>query len=304
MSYTDEELASLTDEEREALLEAGEDDTTSTLEQALEAAADKPDTEEEGQQDKQDEADTDNSGDTQAEEPAADEAQPADEAADQPDDAPVVADTKPAPLLVADAPADAEAKLSAIAEQKGALLTKFDDGEITAKEYQAELDKLAKEERAIEFAMHEAQLATKLRQQQEVNNWMQQVQSFTTKDHPEYSTSKVRWMALDAFVKEIGGDPANANLTGAQVLAEAHRRVVEDLGEVARKEVEQPAQKPLKGSKAAPPKTLAAVPAAESNTMEDGKWTALDRLAQADPLAFEEKLMKLSDAERDEYLSR
>lgn len=307
MSYTEEELNSLTDEEREALLEAGEDDTTTTLEDSLNMEASDGEKDEEADKGGKDQDDDkDEPQDAGATDAGDDNAGPDNDAStDQgPDAAPVVDNGKPAPLLVADAPADAEAKLEGIAQEKANLLTKFDDGEITAKEYQAAIDKLAKEERAIEFAVHEAQLAAKMQQQQEKNAWLTMAQEFTTKAHPEYSTSKVRYMALDSFVREIGSDPANAHMTGAQILAEAHRRVVEDLGEVQAVKATGNDGRPLKGSKAAPPKTLADVPAAESNTMEDGKWAALDRLAQADPLAFEDRLMKLSDAERDEYLSR
>lgn len=306
--YTEEELAGLTDEEREALLEAGGDDTTTTMEQSLEGAGDggqgEADKDGANKDDAQGAADKGGSDAGNAGDAGAGATVTTDEGGA--DDTQIVDTGKPAPLLIAEAPADADAKLAAIGEKKGTLLEQFDNGDITAKEYQSALDALNKEERTIESAVQKAQIAAEMRQQQEVNNWMGQVQTFTTKDHPEYSTSKVRWMALDAFVKEIGSNPANASMTGAQILAEAHKRVVEDLGEAQTKgkTATDGKQPPLKGSQAEPPKTLAKVPAAESNTMEDGKWAALDRLMQADPLAGEEKLMKLSEAERDEYLSR
>lgn len=308
MSYTEEELAGLTDEERAALEEAGDDDTTTTMEQSLEGADDgleKDQNAGEGGEAAQEGADK---GDGQADNAggAAGAGDDGGAAAGDANSAVGQADAgKPAPLLIAEAPADADAKLAAIGEKKGTLLEQFDNGDITAKEYQSALDTLNKEERTIESAVQKAQIAAEMRQQQEVNNWMGQVQTFTTQAHPEYSTSKVRWMALDAFVKEIGSDPVNASLTGAQILAEAHKRVVEDLGEVQSKgkATADGKQQPLKGSKAEPPKTLAKVPAAD-NAMDDNKWAAFDRLAATDPVALEEKLMKLSESERDEYLSR
>lgn len=309
--YTEDELAGLTDEERAALEEAGDDDTTTTMEQSLEGAdygLDKDQNGGKGGEAAQEGADK---GDGQAKDNGG--ADSAGGAAGAGDDGGATAGDangaldagKPAPLLIAEAPADADAKLAAIGEKKGALVEQFDNGDITATEYQTALDALNKEERTIESAVQKAQIAAEMRQQQEVNNWMGQVQTFTTQAHPEYSTSKVRWMALDAFVKEIGSDPANASMTGAQILAEAHKRVVEDLGEVQTKgkATTDGKQQPLKGSKAEPPKTLAKVPAAD-NTMDDNKWAAFDRLAATDPVALEEKLMKLSESERDEYLSR
>lgn len=312
--YTEDELDGLTDEERAALLEADAegDDTTTTLEDSLKGDTDG---EKEGDEGEEGAGDADQ-GDAEGE--ADNEGQDAGGAGADGDDASgadgedaannaTVADAiKPAPLLVADAPADAEARLAAIATAKNDLMAKVDDGEITIKEYQAELDKLSKEERSIERAVDKAQLAAEMRQQQEVNNWMQQVQDFTSKSHPEYSTSKVRWMALDTFVKEIGTDPANSHLNGAQILAEAHKRVVEDLGEAPTKGKAPAAegkQAPLKGSKAEAPKTLANVPAAQMNEMENSKWASLNRLRDTDPLAYEEKLMGMTEAQRDEYLA-
>lgn len=301
MSYTEEELAGLTDEEREALLGA-EDDTTTTMEESLEGAGD-------GEADKGG-ADKGNgeaaapdagqgaagSGNGGADDGAGD---------DTGTDAGATVDAgKPAPLLVAEAPADADAKLAAIGEKKNTLIAQFEDGDITAKEYQTELDKLAKEERTIERAVDKAQIAAEMTQQQETNAWLAQAQDFVTNKHPEYSKSQVRHMALDNFVKEIGRNPANASMTGAQILAEAHKRVVEDLGEAPAKKAAADASKPLKGSQAEPPKTLAKVPAAQGNDVDDGRWALLDRLASTDPEALEEKLMKLSEADRDAYLSR
>ena len=97
----------------------------------------------------------------------------------------------------------------------------------------------------------------------------------------------------------------SAQQANRAILEAAHKRVVEDLGEAgpAAKTVRKDGA-PLKGSKAAPPKTLAKVPASDNTDVNDGRWAALDRLRDADPLAHEEKLMKLSDSERDEYLAR
>lgn len=216
------------------------------------------------------------------------------------------------PLLVAEVPADAEARLKDISDKKADLLDRFDNGDITAKEYQTELDALNKDERGIERAVEKAQLAAEMKQQQEMGSWMQQVNAFTTNDHPEYSTSRSRWMALDTFVKEIASKPENANLDGREILRQAHELVVKDLGEAPKpagdgKKDEQDGKKkegqPLKGSKIEPPKTLGKVPAADNADIEDGKFAALDRLADSDPLAYEEKLYKMSATERDEYLA-
>jgi hypothetical protein len=212
------------------------------------------------------------------------------------------------PLLVAEAPADAEEKLKEISDKKGTLGDQFDNGDITAKEYQTQLDTLNREERAIERQVDKAQTASEMRQQQELNTWLGQVKTFTSHDHPEYSRSRSRWMALDAFVKEIGKDPQNDNLSAEQILELAHQHVVDDLGEapIAKaegKNAKNDEGRPLKGSKIEAPKTLTKVPASDSQEITDGKFSALDRLAERDPLALEEKLMRMSGADRDEWLA-
>lgn len=309
--YSEELLDGLTDEERAALNEP--DDTASTMEQAYDGA----DGKEEGQGEEGNPGANNAEGKAGGEDAGAADAGNGGDgddagkdgagAADANADAAAIQASQLAPLLVAEAPADAEAKLTEIGQKKSSLSDQFENGDITAKEYQSGLDALNREERGIERAVEKAQIAAEMRQQQETNNWLTQVNEFIGKTQPEYTSSRVRYMALDAFVREIGSDPANAGMTGAQILAQAHQRVVDDLGEV-KPTGGQPKTnadgKPLKGSKAQPPMTLGKVPAADNNTVEDGRWAALDRLRDSDPMAHEEKLMKLSEAERDEYLAR
>lgn len=306
--YDDEILDDLTDEERAALEEDEQDTPTNEAENVEAADEDQEQDKGEGQEDE--------SGGEDAGEEGAEDGEGAGDGDDAGDDAGADDDpegepeakadgkhTDPAvPLLVAEAPENADARLKEIADAKADLADKFDNGDITAKEFQTQLDDLNKQERAVERAVEKAQLAAEMRRQQEVNTWLSQVREFTSVQHPEYSQSRVRWIALDEFVKEIGSKPENANLTGPEILRMAHERVVADLGEAPSKGKQ--GSRPLKGSKAAPPKTLAKVPAADNTELENSRWAALDRLRETDPLLHEEKLMKLTDAERDEYLSR
>lgn len=306
-NYSEDLLKGLTDEERAALMEP--DDTTSTMENAFsgDEGGEKGAAAGEGGQGEAGEDKTQGNGAAGAgeggegDDPGQGDAAPAGADADNA----AVQAQQLAPLLVAEAPADAEAKLKDIGDKKAALTDQFDNGDITAKEYQTSLDALNKDERAIERDVQKAQLAAEMRQQQETNNWLTQVQEFVGKTQPEYSASKVRYMALDAFVREIGSNPENANLTGSQILAMAHKRVVDDLGEAtpAKTKAKQEGA-PLKGSQAQPPKTLGKVPAADNNDLNDGKYASLDRLMESDPIAFEEKLASMSPTERDDYLAR
>lgn len=250
------------------------------------------------------------------EEPA-DPADPADPApAEEPADPP--ADPAPAeppvpaeaPVFVAEVPADAEAKLADIASKKEALITQFDDGDITAKEYQKELDGLMKEERQIELAVHEAQLASKMEQQRQQNEWTATVNGFIT-ENPRYNpqTSPRMYQMLDMEVRAVASSDEFKSRTdstaGRLILQRAHENLAKELGFEAKPAGQQPAAK----EKAKPvpkpelPPSLHSAPAAEANDVTGGKYAVLDRLASTDPLAYEERLMKLSDAEREAYLS-
>jgi hypothetical protein len=336
MSKIDDEILSgLTDEERAALDEpdgagnltladslAGkgpQDDDTTTNDEP-ENVDTNPDadasTETAGDDDTDAAAETAGKPDAAA---AADAAAAGDDTRQAADDAQPV-DDAPAPLLVAEMPENADARMKEIGDKKGNLLEQHENGDITTREYQQQLDALNKEERELERAIDKARTAQELHQQQQINNWMGQVKDFTTKAHPEYAKSKVRYMALDTFVREVGSDPANANLTAKQILEKAHAKVQEDLGVVpgtaagktnttgktaADKTAElNAAGRPLKGSKAEAPKTLRDVPATAANdTGENGRWAALDRLQETDPEAHENKLMRMSADERDAYLA-
>lgn len=244
------------------------------------------------------------------------------------DDAAAAAYDAPAPILVAEMPENAEARMKEFGEKKTSLLEQHENGDITTKEYQTQLDALNKEERALEREIDKATTAQELHQQQQINHWMGQVKHFTTKIHDEYAKSKARYQALDMFVREVGSDPANANLSGPQILEKAHAKVIADLGEApkaktttttaaaaaaktgattdpkAKAKELNAAGRPLKGSKAEPPKTLRDAPAAAANdTGDSGKWAALDRLQETDPEAHENMVMRMSADERDQYLA-
>jgi len=146
---------------------------------------------------------------------------------DAADDANVEAD-RPAPLLIAQMPENAEARLKEFGDKKAALVDQFENGDITGKEYQTQLDALNKDERQLERDIDKAKTAAELNEQQERNAWESEVKRLTSKDHPEYHTSQVRWGALDMFVKQIAAE--ESNLSGPQLLAKAHAKVVADLG--------------------------------------------------------------------------
>lgn len=210
---------------------------------------------------------------------------------------------QPPPVLISQAPADAEAKLTEITTKKADLATKFDDGELSAKDYQVAMDALNKEERGIEMAVHEANIATKMQAQQARNTFLQEVQTFT--DGTLYKQSPLAWEALNAAVKSVGSDPANANLTARQILEKAHADVLKDpVLNSAFASAKQPGKAPGKKPAAEIPPTLGRMPSAEHTDTSGDKFASLDRLFERDPLAYEEAVGKLSASDREAYLAR
>lgn len=238
----------------------------------------------------------------------ADPADPADPVDPPADPATPPADPEPVPteqpVFVAQVPADAEAKLADIASKKEALITQFDDGDITAKEYQRDLDALMKEERQIEQALLEAQIAAKMEQQRQVNEWNATVGGFIA-ENPRYDpkTSPRMYKMLDAEVREVANSEEFKNRTdsaaGRLILQRAHENLAKELGF----EVKPAGKQQQKVPKPPLPPSLHTAPAAEASETSNGKWAVLDRLQATDPVGYEEALMKLSDRDREAYLS-
>ena len=203
-----------------------------------------------------------------------------------------------APILVAEAPTDAAERLAEIATKKNDLISQFDDGDITAKEYQQELDKLAKQERDIEFAVNKAQMAADMEKQRKYNEWLATVNGFLN-EHKFYKENPRLYRALDQEVKDVSATPEAANWDGNQILKKAHDNltVAFNLQPAGKSDTPTPVPKPTI------PPSLAKIPAADNNDMGGGKYAALDRLANTNPIAYEEAIAKMSDADRDAYLA-
>ena len=208
-----------------------------------------------------------------------------------------------APILVVNAPEDADGKLKDIATKKEELLAKFDDGDITTKEYQAELDALNKQEREVEWGIEKAKLASEMEAQRQANDWKATVDNFI-RENPRYSPEKApsMYQLLDIEVRRVAGTDEFKNRSdpgaGREILAKAHENIAKDLGFDAKPNKQKPA-----ASKPNLPPNLASVPAADQNDTQGGKYAVLDRMASTDPIAYEEALMKLPEGERNAYLA-
>jgi hypothetical protein len=278
----------LTDEERAALEDGDEDTgTTTTDEDGAGTTDDDTGTEAEAAAGEAEAGDGTANADTDAEGAA---------------EAPAPAEIKEpasAPLLVVESPADADDRLKTIATQKEDLITQFDDGEITAKEYQQQLDALAKQEREIERAMERAALAAEMEQQRLKNEWTSTVNAFI-EANAVYKENPRLYRALDQEVRDVANSEEGKTMSGARILAKAHENLAQAFGFAVKQPTGDKGKTIPRGET---PPSLHGVPAADANDVSGGKYSALDRLASTNPIAYEEALMKLPDSERDAYLA-
>lgn len=262
----------------------------------------------EGEEDGEEEGDTgkpDAGNSSEQETKKADDAESATSAEQAPADAeaanPQAQERKPRPVFEApDVPADVDDQIAAAKLAKIKLAEKFDEGEITAVEYAKQTEELNDFQRELENKRFKAQLAAESQQSRELDSWEETCSNFLSA-HPEISTSKLRYDSFDYAVRLVTGDQDNAALTGAQQLEKAYQTWVTELGI----QVDQPAQSVAKPDPRKPKvvPNIGSLPAAQANDTDDGKFAYLDRLADSDPLKYEATLAKLSDADREAYLS-
>lgn len=304
MAYTEEELAGMTEEERAALeelreMEEGASDDDPEVNPGEDGGAGDEGDDEDGEDDK-------GEGGNGAEDGAEDggnEGSDADDAGNGGgDDGDKSQAAGQAPIFVAEAPADAEAQLQKIAEDKAALVEKFDEGEITAKEYQQQLDNLGKQERAIERAVDKAQIAQDMENQRLINEREQTINGFLNEVGIPRDPNNLRFVTLDGAVRLVASSEEGANLGPREILQKAYDLCIEQ-GTLQPKKASKPEQqaeppKPKKPINA--PKTLASVPAAEISDTDSARFAHISRIK--DPDAREREFAKLSPAEQDAYL--
>ena len=293
-------LDAMTEEERAALLDDDDSDDAIVVLPGDEAADD-------------DEQDGDQSGDDEEAdkkaEPDADTNQPADDnLTDETAKAPEQQD-QPKPLFRAELPADLADKYAAIDTKEEELIAKFEDGDMTTREYNAELRKLNKERNDLEWLERKAELSQETAQQQQEDTWLTTVKAFLP-EHPAISESEENWSSFDQVLRTVTAVRINAGQAyGKAELERAYKIWADERGiEVKAPAAKEPDQKPAAKAPAAKneqkkelPPTLAKVPAASNEDTDDGKYAALERLADKDPQAYQEAIAKMSAAEYEQY---
>lgn len=284
MKYSESDLEGLTDEER-AMLEGEEDEGTDG------AGEDDGENQGGGEDDG-----AEGAGDAGAEADPAGDGGEGDEAEDEQVEAPA----SHAPILVAEAPEQAQERLQAISSQKADLRKKYDEGELTFDEYESKVETLDEERLEIRLALKEAETAAKIEQQRQINEREAQINGFLSEHNIKRDFSDLRFAALDTAVKVVASKEENADLGVREILQKAMDLCIEQ-GVIAAKVKPEAATAARPRKPIAAPPTLAHVPAADmTGTDEGNRFAYLDRL---DPVAREAAVSKLSPADLDAYLA-
>ena len=205
---------------------------------------------------------------------------------------------QPKPLFNADLPADIEAQRTALDEKEAAIDQQYDEGDILFTEHKQALRDINKQRNALDRAELKAELAAEAYQTQIDNSWQASQTAFFA-SHPELNTAnEVQMTALDHLVRqETKATLDKGGSIGVPELERAYTKYKQafNIEAAAPKQAKAPSAK----NEGVIPPNLGKLPAATANDTDDGKFAHLDRL---EGVAFEEALAKLSDAQRDEYL--
>lgn len=285
MSYTEDELALLSAEEREAIAEgkldaeaadgvAGDDDAGNASEGEGETTA---------------EASEAPAGEAESE-PKAEE--PKEEARD---------DTFVHHYQAATVD-NYDAKVADIAAQKVELRRKLNEGDIDMDAYESAKDAIVAQEMSLREQKIKADIAAEQADQSSKARWLWDQEQFFAAEANAIYQDKYLLAAFDAAVRDLGADDANANQKGAWFLKEADK-MVRSRFNIGKQEVtQQPAPKQQEVRKpdlSVVPKTLAHLPAADiPQTGDVDEFAHIDRLTG---LELEKAVARMSEAERERY---
>lgn len=192
-------------------------------------------------------------------------------------------------------------QIDALEKKKDELTDKFDDGELTGKEYRAELRTIDNQLDGLKTQ----RLAAEIGKTNAVQHYFDvTVPDFLAK-HSEYEKGSILHAMLEAEVKKL--QVQSQNPLNPAILERAHEnltaQVTKAYGVKPSAQNKQAGAKPAAAAREVVP-TLGTVPAADANDDADGgEFAYLDRLANSDVEKYEQELAKLSDEKRDRYLA-
>jgi hypothetical protein len=206
------------------------------------------------------------------------------------------------PVLVAQIPEGTVERLAAIGDEKKAITAKFDDGDLTASEMNAELDALNREERKLERVIDRAEIATDLENQRITNDRTKEISTFLSDVGIPNNPQNLRFQTLNQAVIQVASDPVNATLGATAIMQKAHELCVKEgvLPPKAGKAEVPGAKAPTPPKILNAPPTLAGVPASDIAATEENRFAHLNRM---NPDQREAAFGKMSEADQNAYLA-
>lgn len=307
--YTQDELAALTEEEREGLAELEAEEAEDAGGDADEGdAAEGEETAGDGGDAADPEAGEGDSVEKAAPEADAEAQHRQEEAATTEPEAEARAAEPAPPQPVRDYgyPENYDQRVADIDAKRDDLAQKLDDGDISGREFNAqsrELDRQAQD-------LREQRLRAELARDRDLDAWQANVGRFLA-EHPQYEAGSFLYNVLDGEVtrlqKSVGGslDPALLQQAHANILAQMRGAApAAEPAKPAAKPVVPPAPAAKAAAKPKPaiPPTLAHVPAAATEeTGETSAYAYLDRLAGTDHARYLAELQKLTPEQLERY---
>lgn len=300
-------LANLTEEER-AALEAPDGDSEHQevdLEQVAAQQQQQQQQEEEQDTDPDKKPDLEKDGKPEEQQQEEQQAQQEQQKAQQPEA------VTPQPVFKPVATEELKAKYDDIDKREEELIEKFEEGDLTTREYNAQLRALNKERGDLDWLQRKDELNRESVEQLVVRQWTADINAFLP-DHPEISENEENWNSFDVVLRQVTAvRMAEGKPYGTPELERAYRIWADERGIAPTKPAkeepkqEQKQEQQPKQQKALDiPPTLAKVPAAAPEDTDDGKFAALDRMAESDPQKFQETIARMSADEYDAYTRR
>jgi hypothetical protein len=216
--------------------------------------------------------------------------------------------------LKARAPQNAGELLGQLDAEEEALAAKFDEGDITTREYREGMRKLSAQREDLNWQSRKADLAAEMDRNVKERAWNDTVAEFMTTTAAPITSSRAMMTGFDSVVRQITAMPEYQKLSDKKQLEAAWKIFNDETEKAAGMRFDRkaaPKAEPAPAPKAAPrdkegrfvPPTLAKVPASDAEDMDGGKYAALDRMAEADPIAYENMLSRMPKGELDAYLA-
>ncbi|MBO3760365.1 hypothetical protein [Ciceribacter sp. L1K22] len=320
--FTDDELEGLTEDERLGLLEEDEDDADAgegdgegneggdgaQPEDKPAAAASDDDADGEGDDEGEGEGTAD---DAKPDPAAAADAAAAEPAPEEEGEGQQEEPEERAPKWVL--PPDIDDKIKAIDEQMDDLAAKFDEGELTGKEFREQTRTLGDQRDELK----QVKIKAEIQKETAIETWYDEVGAFLGKPENAAFKSPILQGMLDTEVKRLQSEATNP--LNPAILAKAKANIAGEIKAAFGIDVDpgKPGKKDAApdGKGKADPKTppkkrpemppnLGNVPSADITESDDGgEFAYLERLMNTDSLEYEKALAKLSPEQQDRWLA-